>query len=168
MNGEGTHWGSDEDPRVDRWTMAHMHEDFSRAPDLSVPWVLPADPASVTLARHAVRRHLATAGVTSADVIDTAELLVSELTSNVLKHTGGRPSIRVVVRTHVIRVEVTDRAPALLPIERTLDAEAESGRGLLLVAALAQSWGYGRQADEKLTWFELAVDADEDQPTSGS
>lgn len=147
--------------------MAHMHEDFDSAPDLSVPWLLPADPASVTLARHAIRQHLAAAGVTSADVIDTAELLVSELTSNVLKHTGGRPSLRVVVGHHVIRVEVTDPAPALLPIERRFDAEAESGRGLLLVAALAQSWGFGRQADQKLTWFELAVDAEEGQPTAG-
>lgn len=135
-----------------------MQEEWTAPRDLSVPWHLPADPTSVTRARHATRRHLSVAGVTDPDLLDTAELLVSELTSNVVKHTGGRPSLRVVQGEGVIRVEVTDHDPEGVPVEQDLDVEALSGRGLHLVAALSQSWGYERDTDVKRTWFELALD----------
>jgi anti-sigma regulatory factor (Ser/Thr protein kinase) len=137
--------------------MAHMQEELDSPQDLSVPWLLPASPASVTLARHATRRHLTAAGVTSSEILETAELLVSELTSNVVKHTGSRPTLRVVQSEDVIRIEVGDLQPSEVPVEQDLDVDAESGRGLLLVSSLATSWGYERDGAEKRTWVELAI-----------
>ena len=133
-----------------------MQEELDSPQDLSVPWLLPASPGSVTLARHATRRHLMAVGV-NEELVDTAELLVSELTSNVVKHTGSRPTLRVVQNDDVIRIEVGDSRPGLVPVERDLDTEADSGRGLLMVSTLATSWGYERDGHGKLTWVELEV-----------
>lgn len=137
--------------------MTNMQEEQGGPQDLSVPWLLPATPASVTLARHATRRHLTAVGVNDSDLIDTAELLVSELTSNVVKHTGSRPTLRVVRHDDVIRIEVGDDQPGIVPIEHDVDTDAESGRGLLLVSSLATSWGYARDGTTKLTWAEVAI-----------
>ena len=133
-----------------------MQEELSSPRDLSVPWLLPAGPACVALARHATRRHLTSVGV-SSEFVDTAELLVSELTSNVVKHTGGRPTLRVSLHDDVIRIEVGDARPGELPVELDVDTDSDSGRGLRVVATLATSWGYERDEDGKLTWVELEV-----------
>jgi anti-sigma regulatory factor (Ser/Thr protein kinase) len=100
---------------------------------------------------------LTAVGIENSDLIDTAELLVSELTSNVVKHTGSRPTLRVVHHGDVIRIEVGDTEPGMVPIEHDVDTDAESGRGLLLVSSLATSWGYARDGTTKLTWAEVAV-----------
>ena len=57
----------------------------------------------------------------------------------------------------MIRIEVGDSTPSLVPVERHVDTAADSGRGLLLVSTLATSWGYERDGDRKLTWVELVV-----------
>lgn len=137
--------------------MTRMQDELDGPPDLSVPWRLPADPASVSRARQATRRQLTAVGVENSDLIDTAELLVSELTSNVLRHTGGRPSLRVVRSGDVIRIEVGDTRPGEIPVKQDIDVNAESGRGLLLVSSLATSWGYERDGAEKRTWVELTI-----------
>lgn len=136
--------------------MPHMQEELESPHDLSVPWLLPASPTSVTLARHATRRHLTSDGI-SPELVDTAELLVSELTSNVVKHAGGRPTLRVFRRGDLIRIEVGDSRPGLVPVERDVDPDAVAGRGLLLVSTLAASWGFERDGDSKLTWVELEL-----------
>ena len=133
--------------------MADMQEQLGSPLDLSVAWLLPADPSCVSLARHATRRYLTSVGI-SSEFVDTAELLASELTSNVVKH-AGRPTLRVVQHDDVIRIEVGDLRPGQLPVERNIGRAAESGRGLLLVSALATSWGYQRDGVRKLTRVEL-------------
>ena len=127
-------------------------------PDLSVPWVLPAGPSGVTVARQAARQALHELEVEDQATIDTVELLVSELTSNVVKHTGGRASLRLTRTNNVIRIEVCDAKPTQVPIERDVDVAAESGRGLLLVSTLATSWGYERSNQVKCTWAELDLE----------
>jgi anti-sigma regulatory factor (Ser/Thr protein kinase) len=91
---------------------------------------------------------------------DSAVLLVSELFSNSLRHSGsGAPggTITVTVRAGggIVRVEVADRSglgvPRLLPADR----EADGGRGLWLVAGLAAQWGSWRSEGRTVTWFEL-------------
>ena len=77
--------------------------------------------------------------------------------SNVVKHTGGRPTLRVERHDDVIRIEVGDSMPGQVPVERDVDTDAVSGRGLLVVSTLATSWGYERDGDRKLTWVELEV-----------
>ena len=72
---------------------------------------------------------------------DVAALLVGELFSNSLRHSGsGAPgeTVTVAVKTadDVIRVEVTDRSGPGVPKPRPAGGDAEDGRGLHLVARL--------------------------------
>ncbi len=135
--------------------MSRVQERDDLAPDLTVPWVLPSGPSSVTLARRAARQQLGELGITSPEVLDTVELLVSELTANVVKHVGGRASLRIIRLADVVRIEVCDANPSRVPVERDMDVDAMSGRGLLLVSTLATAWGFDRDDDAKCTWAEI-------------
>ncbi|MFL6179525.1 MAG: ATP-binding protein [Actinomycetes bacterium] len=135
--------------------MSRVQERDDPAPDLTVPWVLPSGPSSVTLARRAARQQLADLGLRSPELLDTVELLVSELTANVVKHVGGRATLKIVRIAGVIRIEVCDANPTRVPVERDMDVDATSGRGLLLVSSLATAWGFDRDDDAKCTWAEI-------------
>jgi anti-sigma regulatory factor (Ser/Thr protein kinase) len=91
---------------------------------------------------------------------DDAVLLVSELFANSLRHSGsGVPGETVTVAVRIgngiVRVEVTDRAGPGTPKLRPASRDAEGGRGLQLVAALAVRWGSRRRGGRIVTWFEL-------------
>lgn len=118
-------------------------------------WRLPAGVDSVSRARHLTAQRLEELHVEDAGLRATAELLVSELVSNVIKHTDSRPTLRVSRDDQLVRIEVADGEPTGVPLERDVDVEAEHGRGLLLVSALASAWGYDRSDDGKLIWVEL-------------
>ncbi|WP_329072842.1 ATP-binding protein [Streptomyces sp. NBC_01429] len=97
---------------------------------------------------------------------DAAAQVVAELASNAVQHgrTPGR-DFRLVLRRptpEVLRIEVTDTQGALLPATgRSLPACAESGRGLLLVEALADRWGVtSGPLPCKTVWAELAIPDD--------
>lgn len=135
-------------------------------------------PASPGRARRFVARLLDEWGVTELDTTDdiyadaakcllrdTAVLLVSELVTNAIVHTGS--TVDVVVardpkRMHdaeppaLLRVEVHDRS-ARLPTRRHVGPDSESGRGLALVDALAHRWGVAREEVGKNVWFELCA-----------
>ncbi|MGO4418182.1 ATP-binding protein [Streptomyces sp. MCAF7] len=71
-------------------------------------------------------------------------LIISEFVTNAVKHTRCR-SIRITVDRPSeawVRVAVVDRAASLLPEIRPPATEDESGRGLVLVDALADRWSY--------------------------
>jgi anti-sigma regulatory factor (Ser/Thr protein kinase) len=79
----------------------------------------------------------------AGDVIDTAKLLTSELATNAILHgsaDGGTFALEVRSFGCCIGVEVSDGSCSA-PILRSPAADAESGRGLLLVAEVADSWG---------------------------
>jgi serine/threonine-protein kinase RsbW len=91
---------------------------------------------------------------------DVAILLVSEVFSNSVRHSGsGAPgeTVTVAVRAGdgIVRVEVTDRAGPGIPELRPASRDAEGGRGLQLVAGLAARWGWRRRGGRTTTWFEL-------------
>jgi anti-sigma regulatory factor (Ser/Thr protein kinase) len=89
---------------------------------------------------------------------DDAELLVSEIFGNSVRHSGsGAAGETVAVRVGdgMVRVEVTDRAGPGTPELRPAGRGAEGGRGLQLVAALAVRWGSRRRGGRIVTWFEL-------------
>ena len=92
---------------------------------------------------------------------DVAVLLVSEIFSNSVRHSGSGAAgetVTVAVRAGggVVRVEVTDRAGPGTPELRPASRDAEGGRGLQLVAGLAARWGWRRRRGGWLvTWFEL-------------
>jgi signal transduction histidine kinase len=95
-----------------------------------------------------------------AQCIDDVLLVMTELVTNVIQHTDGDGELVLAVRADVIVIEVADTSP-LFPRPRDLDLRGTSGRGLLLVAAIAQRWGsrpafWGGQAG-KVVWAEIAV-----------
>ncbi|MFI9149487.1 ATP-binding protein [Streptomyces sp. NPDC053367] len=87
---------------------------------------------------------------------DAADVLVSELVTNAIQHGGGHPVRLKETYTHgKLHIEVTDGNPQP-PRPRRPDAAEESGRGLLLVAALASQWGVS--PDGTTTWCSLSHD----------
>ncbi|MEU6965092.1 ATP-binding protein [Streptomyces chrestomyceticus] len=97
---------------------------------------------------------------------ETAVLLLSELVTNAVRHASGR-SLRIVVdrpASNRIFVAVVDRAPGKWPQMRPPSVDADDGRGLVLVARLADRWGYtflgpGRRPWGKKVWAEVKVSA---------
>jgi anti-sigma regulatory factor (Ser/Thr protein kinase) len=91
---------------------------------------------------------------------DVAVLLVSEIFGNSVRHSGSGAAgetVTVAVRDRdgVVRVEITDRAGPGMPELRVVGRDAESGRGLQLVAGLAARWGWRRRGGRTVTWFEI-------------
>lgn len=87
---------------------------------------------------------------------DAAELGVTELVANVVRHVPDRRCVVLVLRLETgVRVEVADGAPQLPVPAAESDAEAEHGRGLLLLDAVVDKWGVGpRSGGGKMVWFE--------------
>ncbi|GAA4203039.1 hypothetical protein GCM10022252_60070 [Streptosporangium oxazolinicum] len=136
---------------------------------------LPRIPEMVGRAREFVRR-AALDWAVGKDTTATVELLISELVTNSVCHTAGdHVQVWVRLRGRLLFVEVHDGGPAWrlrtsLPglgdenggaarrlRARPSDLEAENGRGLLLVNALALRWGYRRHGGGTLTWACVAV-----------
>jgi serine/threonine-protein kinase RsbW len=114
-------------------------------------YLLTSRPAGVRLARAVARRALAG---WPQDLIDTAELLVSELVTNAIAHAGSEPVMTLELSASTLRVSVEDDLPSL-PSTPPVDLDDESGRGLMLVGALSTSWGWAATPTGKLVWFEL-------------
>ncbi|MCX4749814.1 ATP-binding protein [Kitasatospora sp. NBC_01287] len=113
----------------------------------------PADLAAIAPLRLALRTALADWGVPA--LADTAELLATELVANALQHTGAGAVLDAVLGADLrLRVEVRD-GDARLPRPRRAGEGETTGRGLVLVEALADAWGVRSRADGKTTWFEL-------------
>jgi anti-sigma regulatory factor (Ser/Thr protein kinase) len=92
------------------------------------------------------------------DLIDTATLLTSELASNAITHGQGQGgTFTVEVRSFgcCLSVDVADHSPSV-PVVRPPAGDAENGRGLLVIAQVADSWGYYFEGDRKHVWFHLA------------
>lgn len=111
---------------------------------------------SVGAARRFVVDRLRSADV-APEVVETAELLVSELVTNAVLHAHTALSLRVFADAGV-RVEVHDQDPRL-PRQRRHSAESVTGRGLELVALLATAHGVRPVAgDGKVVWFTIGSD----------
>lgn len=121
---------------------------------------LPCDEASVGTARRLVRTALATWGLDAA--ADDASLIVSELVTNAVRHSGSAACRVIVTRPEpgLVRVAVTDRSRRM-PDLLNAPADAVSGRGLALVDALADRWGTDRMHWGKRVWAELRADLSE-------
>lgn len=112
----------------------------------------------------AARRFVAGALGRRHPLAEAAVLLVSELVANSLRHSasardGGTITITVIATPEDhIRVEVTDDGAPTLPAARPARGDAEDGRGLHLVSAVAAAWNCSRTGHRTTTWFELAGD----------
>ncbi|MES5818593.1 SpoIIE family protein phosphatase [Streptomyces sp. RG80] len=121
------------------------------APSDVAYWFLEPSDATPARARRLVRRTLSRWGL--EDASDTAELLVSEVVTNAVRY-ASRPLTLRLLRTDVLRCEVTDDEPRL-PVLGQARATDESGRGLYLVNRMARRWGATRLSSGKVVWFEL-------------
>ncbi len=85
-----------------------------------------------------------------------AALLTSELVTNAIRHTASTAvTLAITCSPGQLRVEVHDTSSAM-PAPVNAPADAETGRGLILVATLAEEWGfYGTRAG-KAVYFTLA------------
>jgi anti-sigma regulatory factor (Ser/Thr protein kinase) len=93
------------------------------------------------------------------DVLDDAELLVSELVSNAVRHGGSGIRIRVHHDGAMLTVCVYDEGAGLpaMGVEAP-DPAAASGRGLRMVEQLSRRWGVevNQHGPGKAVWFQLA------------
>ena len=117
---------------------------------------LPPRPSSVGEARRLVHETLIRAG--RGDLIETAELLVSEVVTNALVHTGTPIDVSVLVEADGLRVEVGDGS-SNLPSPRGYAPTAGTGRGLMLLEQMVDDWGVSPSARGKTVWFRLAQDS---------
>ncbi|MGW2207967.1 ATP-binding protein [Streptomyces sp. NPDC001781] len=128
------------------------------------------DPEEVGRARKWVRSRLAGLGIAADEPLaETLILLVSELVTNAVVHTGrpallrlslpggplpGTPAEAEPEASVTVRLEVAD-ASSRAPVPRCAGREATGGRGLALVDCLADRWGWSPEGAGKNIWCEL-------------
>ncbi len=88
--------------------------------------------------------------------LDEILLLVSEVVTNAVLHAGTPIELRLEADANGVLVEVTDHCSAL-PVQRDYDPDASTGRGLGLVATLADRHGVETLPDGKSVWFALEI-----------
>jgi anti-sigma regulatory factor (Ser/Thr protein kinase) len=114
---------------------------------------LTAGPAAPAEARRQVQ-----AAIRAWDVpidSDVAVLLTSELVTNAIRHeAGGTVTLVITGSCGRLRVEVHDTS-RFLPVLVDAPADAEAGRGLMLVATLSAEWGFYRTPSGKAVYFTL-------------
>jgi anti-sigma regulatory factor (Ser/Thr protein kinase) len=121
---------------------------------------LPPDNGSVPVARHTAGAVLASWGL--EDYVDVAGLLLSELVTNAIQHSGGAREfvlVYLVPRSGLLHVEVHDHC-STVPVPRQAKINEENGRGCELLDALALEWGSSRRGDGSgnITYFDLQLD----------
>ncbi|MEU1623473.1 PAS domain S-box protein [Streptomyces sp. NPDC005722] len=124
------------------------------APLAATSMEVTAVPSAVAEGRGFVRETLAQWGC--AGVADAACLLASEVLTNAVRHAQGPLRLRLHRTEREITVEVTDHSTHI-PQRRPAELGDESGRGLLLVEALAAGWGTRPSSDGKTVWFTLRL-----------
>jgi anti-sigma regulatory factor (Ser/Thr protein kinase) len=119
---------------------------------------LATGPAAVPEARRQVRAALDSWEVPVDQ--EAAALLTSELVTNAIRHEPG-PAVLLDITCSRgrLRVDVHDTSGAL-PTVADVPADAETGRGLLLVATLSAEWGFYRTPRGKAVYFTLASQPD--------
>ncbi|MEU9879495.1 ATP-binding protein [Streptomyces phaeochromogenes] len=131
----------------------------------SEPWeyslYIPNDPRAVTICRRTLRLILTMHGLIR--LVDVAELLATELVANAVCHTKGPAALRVRWSAGVLRIGAWDADPEPPEPPGKLEqlGETEEGRGLALVRACSDLWGwqplsrFGNRG--KYVWCELAA-----------
>ncbi|MET8244731.1 ATP-binding protein [Streptomyces sp. NPDC005202] len=131
----------------------------------NAPWeyclYIPNDLRAVTISRRTLRLILTIHGLIG--LVDVAELLAAELISNAVRHTKGPAALRVRWAAGVLRIGAWDADPEPpeppVPLGQVVDSE--EGRGLALVKACADLWGWQPLARNgnrgKVVWCELTA-----------
>ncbi|AOR33695.1 hypothetical protein BFF78_23860 [Streptomyces fodineus] len=130
------------------------------------------DPTEVGRARRWARSRLPGLGIAADEPLaETLILLVSELVTNAVVHTGHTAVLRLSLPAEAteeaerseqapepavatVRVEVADGS-SRAPVPRCAGSDATGGRGLALVDCLADRWGWSPEGAGKSIWCEL-------------
>ncbi|MEU2427734.1 ATP-binding protein [Streptomyces sp. NPDC007851] len=120
----------------------------------------PAATASIAAARHWVRDCVEGFGgpLRRPQMIQTAELLVSELITNAIRHGSGPPLIRLTWNGRWLRIAVSD-AGDRWPRKRATSSTEPGGFGMQLLELLAGRWGVTRCHPGKTVWADLSLDS---------
>lgn len=111
-------------------------------------------PESARIARRFITE-FCKASELSEDHCHTAALLTSELVTNAVRYGGSRATLEARKPGGVLRIAVEDDSPELPEEGLAPKFSAESGRGIMLVDALASRWGVEKRPGGKAVWFEL-------------
>ncbi|BBC35174.1 hypothetical protein SGFS_064680 [Streptomyces graminofaciens] len=125
-------------------------------PDWEYTLHIPHDPRAVGICRRALRDILTTHGLPA--LLDPAELLASELLGNAIRHTAGPASLKIRQSGPSFRLGAWDSDPTPPTINPHPDP-TESGRGLHLIDAYADDWGWFAVNGSygKYVWCELGT-----------
>ncbi|MFE5812697.1 SpoIIE family protein phosphatase [Streptomyces sp. NPDC056479] len=130
--------------------VAHTH---ALEPDRIASWDVSTDPAVVSEVRAAAMRQLADWGLDEAAF--AAELMLSELVTNAIRHGTGPIQVRL-LHDRTLICEVSDTSDTAPHLRRAATTD-EGGRGLFLVAQLSQSWGTRYTPQGKVIWAECEL-----------
>jgi anti-sigma regulatory factor (Ser/Thr protein kinase) len=119
---------------------------------------LPRSPSSVAAARRFIQDQAAAWGLDET-ARDQLVLIGSELVTNAVLHARTELTLTLELRDGRVRISVRDRSEALATM-RHYRADALTGRGLSVVAALSDRWGVSAAADGKVVWAEVAANGD--------
>jgi serine phosphatase RsbU (regulator of sigma subunit)/anti-sigma regulatory factor (Ser/Thr protein kinase) len=147
---------------LDTVASAHPYDDVALLvarthaldPGRIATWELAADPALVGEVRGSATRQLADWGLDEA--VFAAELMLSELVTNAIRHGAGPIRVRL-LHGRTLICEVADTSNTAPHLRRAASTD-EGGRGLFLVAQLAQSWGTRYTPEGKVIWAECGLD----------
>ncbi|MFE0734710.1 SpoIIE family protein phosphatase [Streptomyces sp. NPDC058855] len=126
-------------------------------PDHVATLDLPSDPAAVAGARRFASDTLTAWGLDA--LAFTTELIVSELVTNAIRYGRSPIQLRMILQS-TLTCEVSD-SNSTAPHLRRARTYDEGGRGLLLVAQLAERWGTRHHREGKVIWAEQALRADD-------
>lgn len=122
--------------------------------DRRAAWRLDASPSAVAVARRRTREQLAAWGL-KGETADDTQLIVSELVTNAVRY--GTPPIELrLIHDRTLTCEVRDAGSAS-PRLRHAGVVEEGGRGLFIIAQLAQTWGTRYTASGKTIWTEQTL-----------
>jgi serine/threonine-protein kinase RsbW len=126
-------------------------------PEHNLFFPLVARPAMVPLARHRVVAQVVSWDeAIGSEARDGLELAVAELVTNAIRHTDAvLVLVRVTLAGHLLRLEVFDGSPTIPTPKPETGGDAENGRGLQLVALVADRCGHEPTRRGKVAWAEF-------------
>lgn len=115
---------------------------------------LTPDPSSLRVGRQFVARTLRGWDVNESH-LEPVTLVANELVANAIVHANSAPVLSLAANGSDLMVRVSDDSPNL-PAFRSPMPEQTGGRGLMLVNALADRWGYDPRPSGKVVWAKFA------------
>lgn len=116
----------------------------------------PGGPSTAAAVRHALRG-LCDGEVISHAALDDLTLVATELITNAVHAGASALVVRLTVHAPELELAVEDDAPGT-PSARAVELRSTSGRGLQIVAAVAQDWGHCPSATGKTVWAKFTDD----------